>query len=337
MNNFYQNFECLQTFSLDQKFYYRYDNYCNIAIAYKSNKIVTSLGQKTLEIWDLLRSEVQILERHNDLINSIALTPDEQIIISASEDGSLRFWELATGKCLRIEKTGCKYFVAALLSPADDYLVTSEWNTEKTNNSDDADDADYWDYTFRVFDMQTNAWLLAFKAKLYGFNALTIAPNGNIIIVGTRDNSLVIYDINKREEVCCFDAGSLGCGQVYKTAIAPDGDTIAVVGQQPIIKIFSLTSQSCVAELHGHEKPITSLAITPDGKTLVSGSYDQTIRIWDIEASAKLKTTRCLKVLADLESDWQHNAYTAIAISPNQKFIVSVCQLNNIVKIWGVQ
>lgn len=333
IHNFYQDFECLQTFSLDQKSYYRYGNYCNIAIAPKSNKIVTGLGRKSLEIWDLTTGNAQVLEGHTDCVNSVALTLDEKTVISASHDGSLKFWELATGNCLRTEKTGCKYFVAGLLC-SNSFLVTSEWNLEE---ADEADGANYWDYTFRVFDIQTNSWLLAFKTKMYGFNALAIAPNGNMIIAGTRDNSLVVYDISKREEFCSFDAGSLGRGQVYKTAIAPNGSIVATTGQHPIIKIFDLANQSCVAELHGHEKPVTSLVISSDSKTLISGSYDQTIRIWDIDSSIKLKTSRCLKVLADWESDWVGNAYTAIALSPNEKFIVSASQSNNTIRFWGIE
>lgn len=333
-HSFYQDFECLQTFSLDQKTYYRYDNYCNIAIAPNSNKIVTGLGRKSLEIWDLTTGNAQILEGHTNCVNSVALTPDEKTIVSASQDGSLRFWELATGKCLQaIKKSGCKYFVSALIS-ATGYLVTTEWNFEE---ADDVDGANYWDYTFRIFDIQANFWLFNFKATLYGVNTFAIAPDGNIMIAGTRDNSLVIYDINKREEICSFDAGSLGRGQVYATAIAPNGRIIATTGQEPIIKIFDLASQSCIVELYGHEKPITSLVISPDSKTLVSGSYDQTIRIWDLESSVKLKTSRCLKVLADLESDWQHNPYTAIALSPNEKFIVSASQSNNTIRFWGIE
>lgn len=33
-------------------------------------------------------------------------------------------------------------------------------------------------------------------------------------------------------------------------------------------------------ELKGHKKPVTSLAFTPDGNTLISGSKDKTIRLW---------------------------------------------------------
>ena len=35
-----------------------------------------------------------------------------------------------------------------------------------------------------------------------------------------------------------------------------------------------------------HSAPVTSVAFSPDGKTIVSGSYDQTIKVWDAGASA---------------------------------------------------
>ena len=42
-------------------------------------------------------------------------------------------------------------------------------------------------------------------------------------------------------------------------------------------------------ELKGHESWITSIAISPDGKFLASGSADKTIKIWDFKTGAHIK------------------------------------------------
>jgi WD40 repeat protein len=42
----------------------------------------------------------------------------------------------------------------------------------------------------------------------------------------------------------------------------------------------------------GHQAGIGSLAVTPDGKRLVSSSYDHTVKVWDLESSGELLTLR---------------------------------------------
>ncbi|MEO0431304.1 MAG: hypothetical protein AAF151_06375, partial [Cyanobacteria bacterium J06656_5] len=47
----------------------------------------------------------------------------------------------------------------------------------------------------------------------------------------------------------------------------------------------------CLATLNGHENLVWSVAFSPDGQTLASGSSDNTIRIWDVA------TGDCLQVI----------------------------------------
>ena len=61
----------------------------------------------------------------------------------------------------------------------------------------------------------------------------------------------------------------------------------------------------------GHTSWINSIAISPDGKYIVSGSWDKTIKIWDF------KTAECLNTLEG------QNSVSSIAISPDGKYIVS--------------
>jgi WD40 repeat protein len=42
--------------------------------------------------------------------------------------------------------------------------------------------------------------------------------------------------------------------------------------------------------LEGHSNWVTSVAFSPDGKQVVSGSYDKTIRLWDVATGAALQT-----------------------------------------------
>ena len=72
----------------------------------------------------------------------------------------------------------------------------------------------------------------------------------------------------------------------------------------------------------GHTSLINSIAISPDGKYIVSGSWDATIKIWDI------KTGECLNTL-----EGHKDSVNSIVISPDGKYIVSASS-DNTIKIW---
>ncbi|MBC6420581.1 MAG: hypothetical protein GDA43_12985 [Hormoscilla sp. SP5CHS1] len=64
--------------------------------------------------------------------------------------------------------------------------------------------------------------------------------------------------------------------------------------------------------LSGHSERVTSVAIAPDGKTLVSGSRDKTIKLWDLQTGQELRT------LSGHSSE-----VMSVAIAPDGKTLVS--------------
>ena len=76
---------------------------------------------------------------------------------------------------------------------------------------------------------------------------------------------------------------------------------------------------------NGHSILVESVAISPDGKTIVSGSYNNTIKIWDIQSG------ECLNTLYGYSS-WVQS----VAISPDGKTIVSGSS-DETIKIWDNQ
>ena len=77
--------------------------------------------------------------------------------------------------------------------------------------------------------------------------------------------------------------------------------------------------------MKGHSYSVTSVAISSDNKYIVSGSRDNTIKIWNLESGQEIKT------LAG------HNgSVRSVAISSDSKYIVSGSD-DNTIKIWNLE
>jgi WD40 repeat protein len=67
-------------------------------------------------------------------------------------------------------------------------------------------------------------------------------------------------------------------------------DTIAVGSQSGDIITLDATTGSQVAVLSGHTEVVTSVTFSSDGRSLVSGSYDKTLKLWDVQTGGVVKT-----------------------------------------------
>ncbi|MEQ1860633.1 MAG: c-type cytochrome domain-containing protein [Chthoniobacteraceae bacterium] len=153
-------------------------------------------------------------------------------------------------------------------------------------------------------------------------NALAFSPQAKLLAIGrygvvelakpdTREvvHKLVGHDGNVNALIFSADG---------KTVFAASGEN-AVSGQ---IKIWNVADGRLLRVIDGHRDTIYALALSPDGKTLASGSYDQQIKLWDPATGAEKKTLR------------GHNgAVFGLAFRPDGKILASA-SADRTVKLW---
>jgi len=108
-------------------------------------------------------------------------------------------------------------------------------------------------------------------------------------------------------------------------AVDPSGEVVAA-GSHDIatIHIWSVQTGQLLDQLAGHEGPVSCLAFTPDGNSLISGSWDNTVRVWSI--FARTQTSEPLQLHANV---------LALAVRPDSRQI-AVTTLDGQLSFWNV-
>jgi cytochrome c len=112
--------------------------------------------------------------------------------------------------------------------------------------------------------------------------ALAISPDGATAVSGSFDSTAIRWSLtrNAAEQVLRFHADA-----VNAVALLGDGRA-ATAGADGRIAIWSPGNTHPDVVLDGHTAPIAALAVSPDGTTLASASWDQTVRVWPLAGGA---------------------------------------------------
>ncbi|MDO9057494.1 MAG: c-type cytochrome, partial [Bradyrhizobium sp.] len=147
--------------------------------------------------------------------------------------------------------------------------------------------------------------------------ALAISPDGQTALTGSFDSTAIRWSLarNAAEQVLRFHADA-----VNAVVLLRDGRA-ATAGADGRIAIWTAGKAEPDAVLEGHEAPIAALAVSPDGATLASASWDRTVRLWPLAGGSARA----------LEGHTQN--VNGVAFSPDGRTLVSV-SYDLTVRIW---
>lgn len=279
-----------------------------------------------LQLGRLLRCQ-RTLTAHRGPVNDLAITPDGQLLVSGSDDGTVRLWGLPEGKALKtLEKHSSEVWSVAI-SPDGRLLVSG---------SDDG-----VVYLWRLPD---GKFLDTLKSQADALNDLAISPvplggyTNQWLLAGGYGNGLIrLWRLPDGKILNTLNGHSAG---VVKLAISPDGNLLASGSRDSMIQLWRLPGNAPSRDgappidseplqtLRDHTGSVNGLAISPNGRLLASASLDQTVRIWQLLEGDKLNEVKLFKTLKG-----HGDAVVDLAIQPNGPILASA-GLDKTIRLW---
>ncbi len=226
---------------------------------------VTPPAQDALHrAWFSIRECLKI-EGHSSSVESVAFSPQGDLIVSGSRDKTLRLWDLEGNMVAPPFKGHSASVYSVAFSPQGDCIVSGSH-----------------DQTLRLWDLEGNAIGSPFEGHNDWVYSVAFSPQGDRIVSGSRDNTLRLWDLAGNAIGSPFEGHS---SSVHSVAFSPQGDRIVSGSRDRRLRLWDLEGNLVGSPFKGHDHWIYSVAFNPQGDRIVSGSRDNTLRLWDLEGN----------------------------------------------------
>ena len=256
-------------------------------------------------VYDIV--ELNQLEGHIDRVYSVSFSPDNKIIASASQDGTVKLW----GEDGKLIKTLNHQKAVRRVSFSPDGKLIASASEDRT--------VKLWQLDGSLAKtLHHSVPILAVTFSPQDCPEKLIASSGMDGIVrlwsweGKLQRTFSTSEIQTQEK------------QVNDLRFSPNCEKIASAGADKTVKLWDLQG-NLQTTLEGHEDRVWQINFSADGKTIASASSDTTVRLWTQDEQGKF---RIFKIL-----EGHTNWVGSVSFSPDNKKIVSASD-DHTVTIW---
>ncbi|KAI3551009.1 hypothetical protein CSPX01_01504 [Colletotrichum filicis] len=248
----------------------------------ESNLLVAGFSNGTFGLYELPDfNMIHTLNISQNEIDFVTINKSgEWLAFGASKLGQLLVWEWQSESYILKQQGHFDSMNNLVYSPDGQRIVTI------------ADDG-----KIKVWDTESGFCIVTFTEHTSGVTACEFSKKGNVLFTSSLDGSVRAWDLIRYRNFRTFTAPtrlSWSC-----MAVDPSGEVVAAGSLDSFdIHIWSVQTGQLLDQLTGHEGPVSALAFTPNGNSLVSGSWDRTARIWSI--FNRTQTSEPLQLQADI-------------------------------------
>lgn len=293
---------------------------CSLAFSPKRQWLAADLWKKNADEGTDNRGEIKVWDINSgELVHTFSDLDYSFSQLSFSFDGTrlaaedcyykiIIIWNLDTGhfdthgfELMEYENTGSRELFRSMeFSPKDFNLAALFRNTNEKKHGK-LDGQRQWWSTIRIWDASAfedgaNKSLVQTDGHTHAIHCVKFSHNGKFFATADCDGKICIWDGETGNYQASFESKSRDYGDDILLLISPDDRSLAACSIDAELIIWDTATWSQRQKLTGHKKKVSCAVFSPDGKRLVSASYDRpdkgdetikaSIQIWDVHGSS---------------------------------------------------
>jgi len=209
----------------------------------------------------------------------VTFSPDGYYLASGGSNGSVKMWDVNSGRLLRVLKKSGDVLQAGAFSQ-DGRLFAVGGKTG----------------IVQIWDVKTGNSHMVIQSDPITVDTISFSPDGRYLATGGSDGIIKLWSVNQGDLVIKLRGHE---SWIKAVVFSPDGKYLASGGDDKAVMLWDVREGKRVKAFRGHDNWVESVVFSPDGRFLASGGRDTTVRLWSVSSGREIA-----KLINIRFSDW---------------------------------